>query len=148
MSVEDRQLYEEMRQLSDFANYPIPESWYKDFNIQRNPVASVEEFLKSGYTEKIAFQPKNLPPLIINVPQQNGKLVVVPDFDVAEVKTFTRPFDSTQNFPTVLPALTEEVACLAESQDCTPDREHQESGNLPSTDSSPHDLSLQEQSAS
>jgi hypothetical protein len=148
MSVEDRQLYEEMRQLSDFASYPIPESWFKDFNIPRNPVSTVEEFLKSGYTERIAFQPKNLPPLIINEPQQNGKLVVVPDIEVPEVLTITRPFDSTENFPTVLPFLTEERAFLAESLRCTQDQEHLEQQNPLPIETSPHDLSLQEQSAS
>lgn len=112
MSVEERALYEEMRMLADFDNYPIPESWYKEFNIPRQQVSTVQDFLKSGYTTRIAYQPKNLPPLIINKPQDNGRLVTIPDFVQPEVVTYTRPFDLGMNedFPTVLPSLRTEEA--------------------------------------
>lgn len=107
MSVEERALYAELKELPDFANYPIPLSWHKEFNIPLPKVCSLPDFIKSGYTTKIAFEPKNLPPLIINKPQQNGKLAVVPHFDVPEVITTTRPFtiEEGEFFPAVLPSL-------------------------------------------
>jgi hypothetical protein len=148
MSVEERQMYEEMRELPDFDSYPIPESWYAEFKIPRNPVSTVEEFLKSGYTAKKAFERKNLPPLIIIAPQKNGKLVTVPDFQVPDVKTFTRQFDSSENFPTVLPILTEEDVFLDEFLCQKPTEEHQVPENLQLTATSICDSPSQESSSS
>lgn len=114
MSVEDRALYEEMKDIADFENYPIPESWYREFNIKRKPADSVSEFIKSGYTTEIAFEPKNLPPLIINVPQQDGKLWTVPEFIEPEVSMTVKPFELAEgeSFPAVLPGLRAvEVSC-------------------------------------
>lgn len=139
MSVEERALYAEMKDLPDFLNYPLPQSWYKEFGIPQPTVCSLPDFLKSGYTTRIAFEPKNLPPLIINKPQQNGKLAVVPHFEVPEVSTTTRPFALAEgeDFPAVLPALVIEEAEETALSPCqTECLEQKESALLPSKNSS------------
>lgn len=118
MSVEERALYEEMRQLPDFSSYPLPLSWIKAFNLPEPTICSVPEFIKSGYTNRRAWEHKTLPPLIINKPQQNGKLVVAPEADKTEVTITSQPFIQKEGelFPVILPSLV--IAEDEEKDEC------------------------------
>lgn len=116
---EERELYELMRHLPDFDCMPIPVRWFKEFNLPpRNPMG-IKEFLRSNYTVNCAHSPKDLPPIRINEPQQNGKLATPHPFEVFDVETKTVPFEA-EEFPDVLPSLREQssaVVAEAESQD-------------------------------
>lgn len=102
---EDTLLYNQLKDLPDFDCFPIPTSWFKKFNIPpRNPI-HVSEYIESNYAMKMAVAPKQLPPIIINEPQQNGKLVTVPDEKIEPVEVIERPFELKENepFPMILP---------------------------------------------
>jgi hypothetical protein len=119
---EERELYEMMRHLPDFDCMPIPVRWFKEFNLPpRNPIG-IKEFLRSNYTIKCAHSPKDLPPIRINKPQQDGKLATPHPFEQIDVETKTMPFvlEEGEEFPDVLPSLTEQsstIVPLGESQD-------------------------------
>jgi hypothetical protein len=98
-----------LSQLPDFDCLPIPASWFKKFNIPpRNPVG-VREFIHSNYAMDMAVKPKDLPPLIIDEPQQNGKLVQFVPVEEIPVEVVSRPFEIPEgkSFPAILPSLTE-----------------------------------------
>lgn len=104
---EERQLYEALKQLPDFECFPIPQSWFKKFNIPpRNPVP-VREYIHSNYAMNMAVAPKDLPPIIIDEPQQGGKLVEVAPPEEVRVELVSKPFDWPEGkpFPAVLPSL-------------------------------------------
>lgn len=115
ISPSEQSLYNELSKLPDFDCLPIPQSWFKKFGIPpRNPI-STREYLESNYAIKMTFAPKDLPPLIINIPQQNGKLVEVPEVEEVQHTIVSRPFEIPEGepFPVVLPSLTDEsVASL------------------------------------
>lgn len=109
VSIDEDALYEQLKVLPDFDCMPIPARWFKKYNIApRNP-PTTREFIESNYTMLRATENKDLPPLIIDEPQQGGKLVVPPPFEEIKTETISRPFewDSTKPFPTVLPMLKE-----------------------------------------
>ena len=124
ISPDEQSLYDELKQLPDFDCLPIPQTWFKKFGIPpRNPI-STREFLESQYTMKCAWSPKDLPPLIINTPQQNGKLVVVPEHEEVTHTIISKPFEMPEVFPAVLPSLTDEsVASLLNPLKTCPDTE-------------------------
>ena len=104
---EERRLYEAMKDLPDFECFPIPQSWFKRFNIQpRNPV-SVKEYIHSNYAMEMSLKPKDLPPIIIDKPQQDGKLVEMVKVDEPVVEVISRPFELKEGemFPAILPFL-------------------------------------------
>lgn len=114
ISPTEQRLYDELSKLPDFDCLPIPASWFKKFNIPpRNPI-STREYIESNYAMKMTYAPKDLPPLIINEPQQNGKLVEVPEVEEMTHTIVSRPFELSDGpFPSVLPSLTDEsVASL------------------------------------
>lgn len=105
---EERKLYEALKDLPDFECFPIPQSWFKKFNIPpRNPV-SVRDYIHSNYAMNMAVAPKDLPPLIIDKPQQNGKLVEMAPAEEVPVEVVSRPFDWPEGkpFPAILPSLS------------------------------------------
>jgi len=118
VSQEEIDLYTLLKDLPDFDCYPIPETWYKRFDIPPRDPTSLREFLASGYSMKCATEMKDLPMLRINKPQQNGKLAVVPDFEPIHVETVTKPFEIKQGdeFPHVLPSLLTEQSSAIEPQ--------------------------------
>lgn len=104
---EEQEAYDLIKDLPDFENYPIPTSWFKKFNIPpRNPT-SVRDYLKENHAMKMANAPKQLPPLIVREPQQNGKLVKMIEEEPIKVETIQRPFvlKEGEEFPDVLPFL-------------------------------------------
>ena len=109
VSPSERRLYEELKQLPDFDCLPIPASWFKKFNIPpRNPL-NPREYIESNYAMKMSFQPKDLPPLIIDEPQQNGKLIEAPPPEDVPMTVVSKPFEIPEGkpFPAILPSLNE-----------------------------------------
>lgn len=124
---EERQLYEALKQLPDFECFPIPQSWFKKFNIPpRNPM-SVREYIHENYAMKMAVAPKDLPPIIIDEPQQGGKLVEVPAVEDIPVEVISRPFEWKEGepFPAILPSLSKDL--VPEPQSCPQDLKQSES---------------------
>lgn len=112
--MDDTTLYNLMKDMEDFESFPIPQSWFQKFNIPpRNPV-SVREYLESNYAEMRKNERKTLPPLIINEPQQNGKLYAFVPEEEVKVDVVSRPFVLKEGecFPVVLPSLRDETAYL------------------------------------
>jgi hypothetical protein len=94
-TLDEDALYEELRLLPDFECFPLPAHWYKKYNIEPVKQPDTREFLNSHYTIKCAIAPKDLPPIIINEPQQNGKLYpLAPPPDIP-VYTITRPLQDS-----------------------------------------------------
>jgi len=106
---EEEQLYNELKTLPDFDCLPIPVTWFKRFNIPARKVINPKEFIESQYTLQKALENKDLPPLIIDEPQQGGKLAVVPPTEEVKVEVINRPFvwDEKKPFPATLPYIAE-----------------------------------------
>ena len=92
-TIDEDALYHQLRQLPDFDCFPLPAHWYKKYNIPTVSQPDTREFLNSHYTIKCAIAPKDLPPIIINEPQQNGKLVPVAPPEDIKVHTITKPIE-------------------------------------------------------
>ena len=119
VSQEEIDLYNLLKDLPDFECFPIPTTWFKHFGIPpRNPI-TVKEFISSNYTANCATARKELPPLRINKPQQNGKLVDVKPTEVINIEIKTTPFilEEGEEFPYILPSLMEQNVAPVESQD-------------------------------
>ena len=97
-----------MKDLPDFGSFPIPFGWYEKFGIPMPEAIGPREYIESHYAVKCANEPKDLPALVIDKPQKNGALVVVPVQADVEVETSQRTFEMPESgvFPAVLPALT------------------------------------------
>jgi hypothetical protein len=111
---DDTMLYNAMKDLPDFECWPIPQHWFKKFNIPpRNPI-SVKEYIESGYAMKMAVAPKDLPPIIIDKPQKDGKLVQMVEEPPVPVELVSRPFELKEGemFPAVLPSLKDSEPLL------------------------------------
>ena len=63
-----------------------------------------KEYIESNYAMRMSVAPKDLPPLIIDEPQQGGKLVKVYPPDETKVEVRARPFtwDPSKPFPAVI----------------------------------------------
>ena len=107
--IDEDALYNELKQLPDFDCMPIPVSWFSKYNIPPREVLTTREFIESNYTMKRAVEPKDLPALIIDEPQQGGKLVEAPPPEDIKVEVINRPFDwdMKKPFPAILPMLKE-----------------------------------------
>jgi hypothetical protein len=88
----------------DFECLPLPAYWYKKYNIPPRAATGPKEYIESNYAMRRALEPKDLPPLIIDEPQQGGKLAKVHPPDATEIKVVSRPFnwDQTKPFPAVI----------------------------------------------
>ena len=53
----DEELYAELSQCPDFLKFPLPEHWYKKFNIPRPSAISTKQFLQEGYWVKCMNDP-------------------------------------------------------------------------------------------
>jgi hypothetical protein len=107
VEINEDELYAELSKLPDFECMPIPISWYKKYGIPPRTIQTTREFLETRYTISQQFANKDLPPIIIDKPQQNGKLVeMLPPEDI-KVETIQREFKTEENFPVVLPSLRE-----------------------------------------
>jgi hypothetical protein len=109
MDIDEDALYNEMKNLPDFNSMPIPARWFKKYGIEPRTLPTTREFIESNYTLLRAVENKDLPPIIHDEPQQNGKLVTPPPFEEIKVDVVSRPFDwdSSKPFPVILPMLKE-----------------------------------------
>lgn len=96
-TINEDALYEQMKDLPDFRCFPIPARWFKKYNIPPIEAGNTKDFLDSGYTLKMSYAPKDLPPLIINEPQKdlsgNVKWIKMAEPEVIDVKVVSRPYD-------------------------------------------------------
>jgi hypothetical protein len=100
----------------DFECLPLPAYWYKKYNIPPRAAQGPKEYIESNYAMRRALEEKDLPPLIIDEPQQGGKLAKVHPPDATEIKVVARPFnwDRSKPFPAVIcPTETEVLATPA-----------------------------------
>ena len=93
--IDEDALYNKLKDLPDFDCLPLPAHWFKKYNIPPVSQPTTREFLESKYTVNCAVAPKDLPPILINEPQQGGKLVPLAPFEEIKVETITRPVTDT-----------------------------------------------------
>jgi len=120
---DEMKLLEVLKAQPDFECLPIPAYWFKKYGIAPREAVAPREYINSNYAMLKAVEPKDLPPLIIDEPQQNGKLVPLAPPENVPVELVSRPFVSDPNKP--FPA----VICPPNTQDdcsqSSPDRKSQ-----------------------
>ena len=102
----------------DFDCLPLPAYWFKKYNLPPRAATGPKEYIESNYAMRRAVEQKDLPPLIIDEPQQGGKLAKVHPPDATPIEVKTRPFvwDQSKPFPAVIcPTETEVLATPAEA---------------------------------
>lgn len=112
---DERKLLEMLQAQPDFECLPIPAYWFKKYGIPPREAVAPREYINSNYAMKKAVEPKDLPPLIIDEPQQAGKLAVLQPPENVPIELVSRPFVTDPNKP--FPA----VICPPNTQDdCSP----------------------------
>jgi hypothetical protein len=106
IEIDEDSLYAELSKLPDFDCMPIPISWFKKYGIPPRTIQDTREFLESRYTINQQYGNKDLPPIIIDKPQQDGKLVKMIEPEEIKVETIQREYTGGAN-PVVLPSLQE-----------------------------------------
>lgn len=106
--IEDEKMLEELKKLPDFECYVLPAKWYKQFGLEPPGPAGPREFIDSNYTMQCAVAPKDLPPIVINKPQQDGKLVEMAPPEKIDIEVRSRPYTLTET-PPILPSLQDET---------------------------------------
>jgi hypothetical protein len=135
---EEVELLYALKQLPDFESFPLPDSWYEKYKLAKPKVINPRQFIESNYAMEMALAPKDLPPIIIDEPQQGGKLVAVPDEPMPHVEVRSRPFDwdITKPFPAVLTQADDPVFQAIASQ-------HHTSSSVSSADPQSHQGDLE-----
>jgi len=105
---EDKALLEQLKQLPDFECYVLPATWYRKFGLTPPAPVDPRSFMESNYTMKCAIAPKDLPPIVISKPQQNGKLVEMAPPEKIDIEVRSRPYTLTET-PNTLPSLMDET---------------------------------------
>jgi hypothetical protein len=108
LQMEEQKLLDELKQLPDFSCYVLPATWYRKFGLTPPGPAAPREFMESNYTMKCAVAPKDLPPIIISKPQQDGKLYEMAPPEKIDIEVRNRPYTLTET-PITLPSLQEET---------------------------------------
>lgn len=101
---EELAMLKQLQAQPDFECLPLPAYWFKKYNIPPRVAQAPKEYIESNYAMRRANERKDLPPLIIDEPQQGGKLAKVYPPDATPVQVKTRPFvwDKTKPFPAVI----------------------------------------------
>jgi hypothetical protein len=100
---EEVELLYALKQLPDFDCLPLPVSWFEKYKLAPRAVVGPREYIESNHAMKMALAEKDLPILIINKPQQDGKLVEVQPPEVVDIKVVSRPFViPAEGFPNVI----------------------------------------------
>ena len=106
---EEHELYLQMKELPDFSSFPLPQSWYKRYNIEQPGLINPKEFIESGYTLKKQYERKDLPPITkgpLKDAEGNIRLLPFLEPQKIEVQTITRPYRNDGEFnPEILPGL-------------------------------------------
>lgn len=105
---DEKALLDELRKLPDFQNYVLPASWYKKFELTPPGPVGPREFIESNYTMKCAVAPKDLPPIVISKPQQDGKVFEMAPPEKIDIEVRNCPFELAE-IPNVLPSLQDET---------------------------------------
>lgn len=82
------EIYNSMKDLPDFLNYPFPKHWYTKYNIPLLKPLNTKQALEENHAYKMMYAEKQLPPIFIKNPKPCEWLdnIKVPDPDIAEVK--------------------------------------------------------------
>ena len=101
---EERTLLNVLKSQPDFDCLPIPAYWFKKFGIPPREAVAPREYIESNYAMKRAVEEKELPPLIVDEPQDNGRLVPIAPPDDTTVEVVNRPFEwkGDKPFPAVI----------------------------------------------
>jgi hypothetical protein len=91
------QLYNLMKDLPDFLNYPLPARWFKKYNIPPIEPTSISDYIHNNHAYKMMFAPKDLPAIIIDKPQTdlsgNIKLVKMVEVEPVQVEVVSKPYE-------------------------------------------------------
>ena len=100
-----------LRSQPDFDCLPIPAYWFAKYNLPPREAMGPREYIASNYAMQKAMEHKDLPPIIIDEPQQNGKLFPLLPAEVVPIEVVNRPFewDSNKPFPAVICPTEEEL---------------------------------------
>jgi hypothetical protein len=90
------QLYNQLKDLPDFLNYPLPARWFKKYNIPPIQPTNVSDYIHSNHAFKMMYAPKDLDPIIINEPQRdlsgNIKWVKMIEEEPIKVEVVSKPY--------------------------------------------------------
>lgn len=114
---EEFELFSALKQQPDFDCLPIPAYWFEKYKIAPRAAVAPKEYIDSNHAMKMAVAHKDLPPLIIDEPQQGGKLVTPAPFESVPIELRSRPFvvPDGKLFPAVIVPTYEELG-IQESQ--------------------------------
>ena len=91
------ELLEIIKNQPDFDCLPLPARWFKKYNIPPREATDFSSFIKSNYTARCSYAPKDLPTLVIKEPFKdlsgNVKLVEPAPIEEVEVKVVARPYN-------------------------------------------------------
>jgi len=109
---EELQLLNCLKAQPDFDCLPIPAYWFKKYNLPSRAATGPKEYIESNYAMKKANEVKELDPLIVDEPQQEGKTYPLAPEEVIDVKVVNRPFvwDQSKPFPAVFVPTEREVS--------------------------------------
>lgn len=106
-----------LKQQPDFDCLPIPAYWFEKYKLTPRAAVGPKEYIESNHAMKMAVAPKDLPPIIIDEPQQGGKLVTPAPFESVPIEVRSRPFVVPEGkpFPAIIAPTYEELG-IQESQ--------------------------------
>ena len=101
---DEKKLLEVLQSQPDWECLPIPAYWFKKYGIPPRAAVAPREYIESNYAMRKANEPKDLPPLIIDEPQDNGRLYPVAPPEKVDIQLVSRPFitDPSKPFPAVI----------------------------------------------
>jgi len=128
---EEVELLYALKQLPDFDCLPIPAYWFEKYKLAPRAAVGPKEYIESNHAMKMAVAPKDLPPIIIDEPQQGGKLVTPAPFESVPVELRSRPFVVPEGkpFPAVIVPTYEELGIQESQRHMSPS-----SGDQPQSD--------------
>ena len=108
---DEMRLLRSLQMQPDFDSLPIPVYWFKKYGIPPRAAVGPREYIESNYAMDKSTELKDLPPLIIDEPQQGGKLVPLHPPEIVKVEVVSRPFehDSSKPFPATICPTHEEM---------------------------------------
>ena len=108
---EEVELLYALKQLPDFECLPLPACWFEKYKLEPRKAVGPREYIESNHAMKMAVAPKDLPPIIIDEPQQGGKLVPLAPLDNVPIEVRSRPFILPEGkpFPAVIAPTYEEL---------------------------------------
>lgn len=101
---DEKKLLELLQSQPDWECLPIPAYWFKKYGIPARAAVAPREYLESNYAMRRANEYKDLPPILIDEPQQNGKVYPVAPPEKVDIQLVSRPFvtDPSKPFPAVI----------------------------------------------